>query len=267
MERFRPISIFVYRLSVGVIALLSFCVCAAQAQPLRIAVGANIPPYVLADQDRGIEVDIIRAVYAYLGMPIEIRYLPDRRLPHDLQGGALDAACVYSNFDSDYFSGANDVETYSSHTTISFHNTAITLGDGPDIDEMADLSRHSVISFINARRYLGKEFERAVNPNRRYMEVSDQSLQVELLYSRRFKVVVSDKRIFMYWLRKFMLGKLHNQPDGNSPVVFHDIFSECNRCLVFVSKEQCDLFNKGLAAVKSLGTIQNIITSYTDSRD
>lgn len=239
--------------------LLFPCTALATDQPLRVGIITHIPPYVFPDQDRGIEVDIIRAVYDDLGVPVEICYLPRKRLFLAFEHGGLDAICTTR---VDTLPLSKNIPEYPSDTTTVFQDLAITLNDGPSVTSIDQLSRLSVISFVNARLFLGDEFNKAVSWNKQYMEVSDQSLQISLLFKRRFQVAIADRNIFLYWLEQFLKTAPPEQQILAKGITFHEIFPVYERCLYFISSQERDRFNSGLKSIRDSGVHADIMASY-----
>lgn len=252
-------------ITLGVLGLLVVLLLGVpgHARELRAAVGFALPPYVIRDAGRGLEVDIIREALAEVGHTVKFVYLPNLRLPVEYGQGNVD--CVVSNvaYDLGLDSGRRG---YPSNTTLSYQNFAITLkSSGISIDSIADLATRRVLAFNNAVKYLGEEFSDVVARNPEYAELADQSLQVRMLYSGRVQVVVSDKRIFQWWHKKLLGAAGIVDRAYSQEADFHPVFPPAHRHVTFASPEDRDAFNEGLARIKASGRFEAIVQSYVGS--
>jgi polar amino acid transport system substrate-binding protein len=244
----------------GILFILLFAVTPAFPQVVRVGIGYSIAPYVIKEKDSGIEVDVIREVFKLEGYDVDFVYLPNLRLPLAFEEGSVD--CIASNafYDLRKDSGR---EAFYSDTTVVFRNYAITLKKRAfDIQRSVDLSDKSVLGFNNAVKYLGSEFAAMVGLNALYSEVDDQSIQVRMLYSGRVDVVVTDKRIFIYWRKKLAESSMSKSIDLHQEIVFAPIFAKAPRHVAFGSTALRDDFNKGLATLKARGAIDAIVAKY-----
>ncbi len=60
------------------------------ARDLSIGVSFAIPPYVIADSDEGIELDILREAFVVTGHSVHVHYLPLTRTFIQLEAGKID---------------------------------------------------------------------------------------------------------------------------------------------------------------------------------
>ena len=65
---------------------------AAVAEKISMVIGLALPPYVIADQDTGIELEIVRESLAYRGHELVPVYVPFWRVLSMLEQGLTDAA-------------------------------------------------------------------------------------------------------------------------------------------------------------------------------
>lgn len=235
---------------------------AVPAQEVRVGIGFSLPPYVIRGKDSGMEVDVIREALKAAGHKAHFVYLPSLRLPVDFLQGDIDGVAVNRGFDLERESGR---KAYPSNMTVYFQNYAMTLrGSLLTIDEVKDLAGLSVLAFNNAPKYLGPSFGAVVRNNPRYYELADQALQVRMLYSGRVQVVVSDKRIFLWWRDKARKSFADKKLDMTAPVTFHPIFSPAPRVVYFNTPEIRDAFNEGLSRIVESGLYDQIISGYVD---
>ncbi len=233
-------------------------VCAAQE--VKVGIGFAIPPYVIKETNSGVEVDIIREAFKAQGHKATFVYLPNLRLPLAFSQGEVD--CIATNAAYDL---AVDIKgkVFASKITAVFQNYAVSLRDrNLNIKRIMDLADKEVLGFNNAAKYLGPDFTAMANNNDRYWELADQSLQVRLLYSQRADVVVSDKRIFLWWREKLAQSKVPLPIDLDQPLIFSPIFPPAPRHVAFSDSALRDAFDAGLSAIKENGITQSIATQY-----
>jgi len=232
----------------------------AHARVIRVGIGFALPPYVIREADSGLEVDLIRRVFEQFGYETKFVYLPNLRLPLAFAQEQVDCIVANATYDVSHESGR---KAYHSDVTIFYQNYAITLPSyGRSLNSFEDIAQEQVLGFNNATKYLGDEFASMAASNPHYSELADQSLQVRMLYSGRVRVVISDKRIFLWWRRK-MLESGGDQTVSLAPTpVFHSLFPPAPRHLHFAEKGLCELFNKGLKRFRKSGELHALITRY-----
>ena len=188
-------------------------------------------------------------------------YLPNLRLPIEYSLGNVD--CVVANKSYD-LSDDSGLKTYTSMDTIVYQNYAMTLAqNNATIRSIRDLVDMRVLGFNNAAKYLGSQFAEMARDNKEYSELADQSLQVGMLYSGRVEVVVSDKRIFLWWRKKKMEKPEANDPDFTAPLDFHPIFPPAHRCVYFHDEQLRNGFNNAIQQMIETGQFDSIIRHYT----
>lgn len=233
---------------------------AAYARQIRVGIGFSLPPYVIRETGKGLEVEVIRQAFGYMGHEVEFVYLPNLRLPVAFAQGKVDCVATNAAYDIGTDSGR---KAYASGLTVVMRNSAITLPRaGIVLERVADLTPHSVLAFNNAPKYLGPEFTAMVMENRRYAELADQSLQVKMLYSGRVQVVVSDRYIFLWWRKILQNSTLAESLDLTPMPLFHDIFPPAPRCVFFSSSSLRDTFNLGLDQLRKRGEFDALVYRY-----
>ncbi|EPJ49580.1 MAG: hypothetical protein OFPI_24240 [Osedax symbiont Rs2] len=242
------------------IAVSLFASFASQAKELKIAIGVELPPYVLNQNSAGIEVDIITEALKVKGHTVSFHFIPNLRLPGRLKNREVDASAQNA-----YFDIGKEINTpvYDSATTINYHNFAIAFSDRNfQIQSVADLAGKRVLAFKNATKYLGTEFAEMAKGNDTYKEEAKQSNQVKQLYAGRVEVVISEKRIFNYWKHQAETqGELLRKNKGKQ-LQFHTIFDAAPRNVKFLERETRDDFNEGLKFIKASGLYYAIIKKY-----
>jgi len=251
--------------SISRIFLLSLVLCmalplGANAREVRVGIGFSLPPYVIRESDSGLEVDLIRESFALSGITVKFIYLPNLRLPVAFANGEVDCICANAAYDLAADSGR---EVYGSVITLAYQNYAISLEKSHlSIESMEDLKDKRVLGFNNATKYLGPEFAAAVADNPQYTELADQSLQVRMLYSGRVDVVISDKRIFLWWRSLLRRSDIAHTLELEHPPVFNSIFVPASRRLHFGKSETRDAFNRGFELFRDRGGIEELSRRY-----
>ncbi|WP_417789914.1 substrate-binding periplasmic protein [Terasakiella pusilla] len=222
-----------------------------QAKTLRVAVGSSIPPYVIESENRGIEFDILKEALASQGYHMYPVYVPLSRTLHLLE---------YAQVDGIMSTGRPDLAGCYTDSHITYWNVAITLKKrNLDVKDISDLAGRRLVSFQNAKDYLGAEFRELADQNPKYHEMADQRAQLKQLFTGRADVVVADRYIFE-WYRKDPSVAL--QVNVEQEVTYHKIFSPGNFKAVFRDDVVCEAFNHGLKLLKEKGRYDEIIQSY-----
>ncbi|WP_319583403.1 transporter substrate-binding domain-containing protein [uncultured Pseudodesulfovibrio sp.] len=254
MCRLRPL------IMAAALAVLLLTATVAQAREVRVGVGFAIAPYALREQDAGLEVDLIRAAFRAAGMDAKFVYLPNLRLPLALAEGEVDCLATSVGYDMAERTGR---PVFYSAPTVTFQNYAVTLAKRDlQINSIADLSGYVVLGFQDAANYLGPAFAAVANGNDLCSELSDQSLQVRMLFSGRVDVVISERRVFLYWRNRLKASPAGRAVDLDQYITFHSIFPPQQRQVVFARKPLCDKFDNGLTAIRRSGSFDRIVRAY-----
>ncbi len=248
------------------------CVCATfvhatssdQARVIEVGISMSIPPWVIKENDSGIELDIIRGALEDKGYRIEPVYLPFERAYKLFDVGQLD---VVMNAKPGITRHG-----FLSDPVVTFQNYAISLTKKafPKDIGWEHLSTHSVVAFQKAKDLLGPDFKAAVARNKDYQEIAKQELQVNLLFVRELDFVVMDKSIFGYfWKQALQKNQLKAQARKRfeQEVTFHPIFPPSPYPFIFKSEQVKDDFNQGLLELKANGEYQQILDKYNHLRD
>ncbi|MEZ7197437.1 substrate-binding periplasmic protein [Pseudodesulfovibrio karagichevae] len=254
MPRLRPLFL------AAALAAVLLSATAACARVIRVGAGFAIAPYVLRERDAGLEVDLVRAAFQAAGLDAEFVYLPNLRLPLAFSEKEVDCLALSVGYD---LAGRTGRRTFASAQTITFRNYAVSLGDRHlSIGSIADLADLNVLGFQDAANYLGPDFAAMARANGRYSELSDQSLQVRMLFSRRVDVVISEKRVFLYWRNRLKNSPAGRAVDLDQSVQFSSIFPAQDRQVVFGEKALRDRFDKGLESIRESGRYDRIVRAY-----
>ncbi len=223
----------------------------ASADQLKIAVGLWIPPYVIREEGRGIEYDILKETLALAGHEMIPRYVPLARTLADLQTFQVDGIMS---------TGLKNLPGCYTDSHITYWNYAITLkSNNLQISSIADLSDKSIMAFQNAKNYLGEEYRNMALNNGQYSEIGDQRSQNKLLFLNRIEVVVGDQYIFQWFSKDPEVTKF----TGPAPeVTYHEIFPPSHFQSVFRSQDICDGFNIALKELRASDRYDEIVSSY-----
>ncbi|WP_317683638.1 substrate-binding periplasmic protein [Terasakiella sp. A23] len=216
-----------------------------------MGVGLSIPPYVIKEENRGIEFDILKEVLASQGYKMQPVYVPLGRTLHLIQHGKVDGIMS---------TGRDDLPGCYTDTHITYWNFAITLKKkGLKIDTVWDLQDKTVLSFQNAKHYLGPKFHEMALTNKLYREIADQSVQNKLLFTGRTDVVVADRYIFEWYRNDETVTQV---TDTTQEVTHHRLFDPSHFSAVFKDEAVCKAFNVGLKKMRDSGRYDEIIASY-----
>lgn len=245
------------------LAVIILSVGSVFAQEVKIGIGFALPPYVIKESNSGLEVDIIREALKVAGYDVQFVYLPNLRLPVEFAAGDVDGVAANAAYNLGADSGR---VAYASRITATYQNYAITLKDeGIVIKDVKDLGQWNVLAFNNATKYLGPEFVAMAAANSRYSELADQSLQVRMLYSGRVQVVISDKRIFLWWRKKLNQAFFSGSQDLGAALAFHPVFPAAPRRIFFADHAIRDAFNAGLDQIIKSGEYEAILSRYVSN--
>lgn len=218
---------------------------------MHVAVGLSIPPYIIKEELRGIEYDILKEILASQGYEMEPVYVPLGRTLHMIKSDKIDGIMS---------TGLDNLPGCYTDSHITYWNFAISLKSSAlKIESIHDLIDKSVLSFQNAKNYLGADFKQMAQHNPQYREIADQSIQNKLLFNGRTDVVVADRYIFE-WFRKD--AAVQKVADTSQLVEYHQLFEPSHFRAVFKDDAICKAFNIGLKDLRDSGRYDEIIASY-----
>ncbi|MCV2358420.1 transporter substrate-binding domain-containing protein [Paucibacter sp. TC2R-5] len=242
------------RYLIGFALCLSALNCSAGGSSVRIGVTSSIQPFTLPVQDSGLLVDLLRAAFAAESVASSFQYMPPLRLVREFELGRID---IYTSAKPN--SGQPGVLSHWPVTT--FGNQAITLkAKFPRLDGIEAMTKLRVVTFQNAKRFLGPEFAAMAAANKDYIEVAGH-LPTAMLSLDRADVIVSQPDIFRFWL-------LHDKARRDKQAVlndfaFHDLFSAGNKYwFAFRSEALRDQFERGIKEIYQNGQAEAIIDRY-----
>ncbi len=226
-------------------------------QPIKIAFGDALPPWVIPETDSGILIDLIKETLEPAGYETENVYVPYARRLIAYKKGQVDAVCdINPKIMAD-----SKLEGYLSVIAYAYENIGVTLKkNGYHFSTISDLVNHSVVSWQGAKAAIGGEYADMANKNKKYRELADQKAQIKLLYSGREDVIQLDRQIFRYFRKKVAEeGKI----DVSQPVDIFPLFGK-NECgFLFREKKAKIAFDKNFEKLKESGRYQQIFIKYT----
>jgi len=223
---------------------------AAVSEPLLVGFGTHKPPYVLEEQDGGLEYELVEAALQAAGLEMKPHYAPLERLHRMLQNQKLDAMASTNQ--------TSGVNAHYSDIYIEYQNIAVTLKHrGIRLDTVGDFAGYSISAFQRARFVLGPEFQTMTANNPRYREEARQITRNLLLYAGRVDVMIGDRRI----IRAFNT-EIADRVDVSQPVTEHSLFPPTGYRVGFADAALRDRFDKGLGAIRANGQYQAITRRY-----
>lgn len=225
---------------------------ADELQPMRVAIGLSLPPYVMADERRGMEYDIVREALADAGFELVPVFVDFGEVPGAIASGKADAAMTVT--------AATVPDHPLSAPHIVYRNAAMTLASRHlTVETIADLSGFSVLAFQKATDYLPAAYAEAVAGKADYSETAEQVRQPEALFLGEVEVVVADINIFN-WFRND--PRVRADADSTQEVTVHAIFAPTPYQVAFGDAADRDAFDAALAALRDSGRYGAIIAAY-----
>ncbi|MEM8953492.1 MAG: transporter substrate-binding domain-containing protein [Verrucomicrobiota bacterium] len=215
-------------------------------QDVVVALSPDIPPYVMEGGTAGLEVEILRG--ALPGLSLRFEQMSYDHLQTAVQEGKAAMSAGVQDLDDGVFYSLDFVE---------FFNAAIVKkSDGIAIGKVGDLANHPVLTWEDAWRELGNEFENLFGPEGEdrddYLEFADQEEQVRAFWEEEGAVIVIDRCIFKYFSEE--MG------EDLSDVEEHLIFAPVTGFKVSFRDEALrDRFDAGLRAFCASGEYAAIL--------
>ncbi|WP_157845921.1 substrate-binding periplasmic protein [Kiloniella litopenaei] len=218
-------------------------------QTIRI-VATDYPPHVIAAEEGGMDLDILRGVLDEMGHPSTVSFVPTKRALAMVTRGDADVAVpVFLETDRDGY--------YTSDAIIEYKPTVFTLSKNQDkFRNLGALSEHRVVTFIGASGYFGTVFTNATDKAISYNEINNVDAMPELLLMERYSAAVLDANIFYYFYRK------ENKNRDLSVFDAHAVFPKVEASVGFNNKSFRDSFNQHLAKYRAAGKDHQVIEKY-----
>jgi polar amino acid transport system substrate-binding protein len=234
------------------IAWVVLCGAPVQAETVRIAAGGT-PPYLINEGPRGIVIDLLREAFALKGYTTEVTLVPVRRAAHELEIGSVDGVTSINGTDLD------PSKYFVADPIFDFEDYIFTLKDrGIKVSAPEDLDALSVATFPTAA-VVYPDWLKKVADEGRQIEVSDQVLQVQMLYANRVDAVLADARIMAYMVAK--VAKDTGEPPRD--LARSQLIGSVGAAPAFRTAAQRDALNAGIAELRASGRYDEIVDSYT----
>jgi polar amino acid transport system substrate-binding protein len=238
------------------VALLLLANATHSAEKITVAFGEVLAPWVLADTNQGIIVDLFQAAMTPLGYEVEHLYLPYARRTKSYLDGDVD---VVSDMNLKTINQYN-LQGYFSDIAYSYENFAYSLHKNQfNFTQLKDLKEHSLLSWQDAAIHLGGDYGKMVNNHPHYGETFDQLIQVKMLFLERYEVIQLDANIFAYYRAKLAKS---DDIDISQKVDRFALFGASPNGFLFKSEKLRDQFNTQLRKLKSTGEYQKIFARY-----
>jgi len=229
----------------------------AEKQSIEMLAGLTKPPFVIADEGKGMQIEIIEAAFARSDALVHFTYIPLSR--------HLD---VFRSRDYDGIITLTDHEKQEgicfSKPYIIYQNVAVSLVESAfNIDVVEDLTDLKVAAFQNATRFLGDKYKATFKDSDGYTELADQNSQVAMLFSNRIDAVVMDINIFKH----ILANRRHENPNNKTykkKYEIHFLFTPKVYTAGFKSLDLCQRFDQGINEIVADGSYQKIIDSYLE---
>jgi ABC-type amino acid transport/signal transduction systems, periplasmic component/domain len=237
------------------LALLAVLLAApsARADEVVMAIGRSLPPYVIADEWRGLEYDVVREALALEGHTLQPRFMAFARVLKEMETAQVDAAMTMRP--------DSGIRAFYSASHVTYRNYAITLASRRVVvDGIGDLAGKSVMAFQNAALYLGPEYRAVVEASPHYREEARQALQPTMLFLGRIDVVVADRFIFGWFAGD---PEVKAKVDTTQAVRFHPVFPPTDYHVAFRDAALRDSFDRGLKKLRESGTYDKIVARYS----
>lgn len=218
-------------------------------QTINVACSDSVPPYVLADSNQGIVLDILRAALHQKNIHINPLYGSNEDNLNHFISGDVDAILVAPR-------EALIDAVISDQALMSFHNYAISLDKNHfTVAKIDDLKNLRLGAFSLASRILPPAFRQVVNQTAEYREFSNQQQQVEALLKGEVDVIVLERMLF----RQIR----HQDPLLTRQTIrYHNIFTPTHYHTTFANEEVAKAFNEGLIMIQNSGEYQRILDTY-----
>lgn len=222
----------------------------AQDKPLRVATRANLPPYIIENATSGIEVDVIRAIFQEMGRSVEFVQMDrvamiERFEQNDVEGTLTQGATATSH--------GCITDWYMVHQNVGFSLFEKKI----ELNTLEGLSELAVVTFQNAKTFLGEPFRSIANANPRYQEIAPQSRHIGMLYRGEVDVIVGDE-----WIIRYVQRHHFEKTAEYHGLQLHQIMPPTLYSARFQNQSTCNSFNRALATIRTSGLYSDIVDGY-----
>lgn len=222
--------------------------------PINIAFTFSMPPYLSANLQSGIELDIITAALKSADIHnIKVQNVHYLRAIELSKLGQIDL--IASNRNNELYV-QQFPEILSSDKTIDYIDCAISLKERAfKLDKIENYFGKRIWAFKSASLSLGETFSEMAMSNPYYSEDFDQQKQLEMLVMGRIDIAVSDRNIFTY-----KLGSTSNYNENLFD--YTTIGQPTERIVRSSNRGLINKINQGLSMIRDNGTFQEILIKY-----
>ena len=218
---------------------------AAQPRELTLLAGDSIAPYAISTEDRGLELDLIRAALATQGLKVRFQFVPLRRVSSDVEVMGADGATRRVGV---ALAGGQMTLPY-----VAYQTCALVADAEAAPRNLTGLQRLRVLAFQGAALELGAEYAAMAQRNPRYSEINNQRNQIKLLQLGRTDVVVADR----------LIAQWHWQQLGNPSALHCSLpLASAPYAAYFRQAAHAQAFNAGLQRIKADGEYARILARY-----
>lgn len=219
-----------------------------------MATGSSQAPYSVR-AGRGILEEIFAAAFEGSAYEAEMKYLDNESALQQFDDKLVDGITMVN---------PEMVDAYLSKSYVIFQNAAIFLQErGYKIKAIEDLTDYRVLAFSNASKYLGAEFAAMAEAHPHYETIVDQMEQIRALYEGRTDIIISDRVIYQFYLKKLIYSSKLDRRYAQE-VVLRDIFPPNFYHAAFQDEAVRDAFNKGYEEIEKNGKLVEIYKKYTE---
>ncbi|WP_250656252.1 transporter substrate-binding domain-containing protein [Alkalimarinus coralli] len=242
----------IFKTLLTVFCLLGLFAPSLNATEVSIAFSPHKPPYVIEDEGRGLEVDIVREALAVKGYTLKVDFFERAFLRNAIAYGRTDGAAGLV--------GADD-GLYYSEPYIGFQNSIISRAeDKIKLSSLSDLRGRRFSAWKGAHKVLGEEYnlatEDGASPS--YLEFDNQLIQNKMFWSHRIDLLVIDHFVFNWYRRALSEDFITTGEIANHPLLPEKTYYR----IAFKDESIKEAFNHGLARLKRTGRYSELESHY-----
>jgi len=223
---------------------------------LTVAFGNTLAPWVIADRNKGILIDLISEALEPLGYEIIKDYLPYARRIDSYKTKKVD---VVFDINQNNIINSNLIGHFSG-IIYTYENYAFSLKKRKyNFTEISQLGQYSFLSWQGAKKQLGSAYALMADRNPAYRETHNQRLQVRMLFAERVDVIQLDKQIYEFYRSNLIK---ENKIDANVEVDQFPLFGKNPNGFLFRSIKARDDFVEQIALMKKDGRFNKIFDKY-----
>jgi len=227
---------------------------AKKYRDIEFAVSMSNPPYIMHTEDLpGLNIEILTSAFLSENINVNPYNVPNSRIKamYKANGGG-----AFHGKKNEGFPG-----TASKVPIMTFFNKFIMKkSNKKKLSGLNDNRKFNIISFTNAQKYLGEDYALLTKNASSYKEFGGElpSIMLEL---NRADIIVSDRNIFNYYLKKKFKSEMGILDFDN--YIYLNYLTKGNKYYwFFETKELADIFDNGLRKIYQNGTIDDIFSKY-----